>query len=453
MKIHFYGAAGEVTGSCFLVETQDKKFLVDCGVFQGVHEADERNHEPFLFDPTELTAVILTHAHIDHSGRVPMLVARGFRGPIFCTEPTAALVKLMWEDMVEIMRNSFVREQHAMLYEEADVERAVAQLRGMKYGERAEIAPEVEAVLHDAGHIFGSAFVEVRAHAHTLVFSGDIGNDDVPILRNTEKISKCDLLVCEATYGDRTHAPVARRRDDLRRVIVDAVKRGGALMIAAFSIERTQEILFEMDQLIEHERVLPRVPVYLDSPLAIRANAVYRQFTSYYDEAAAAEWKAGDDFLDFPGLHVTPSVAESKTINNAPNPKIIIAGSGMLSGGRISHHLVRYLPDPKSTLLLVSYQAEGTLGRKIQDGSPSVTINGEPVPLKCHLERIDSYSAHGDQKKLLQWVGGGSAGGKKPARVVVVHSDPPAAAAFVSLLDSRLHIPAEAARPGQVIEI
>lgn len=450
MKIHFFGAAGEVTGSCYLVEAQNTKILIDCGVFQGVQAADERNHEPLPFDPTTLDAVIVTHAHIDHCGRVPMLVQRGYRGPIYATEPTAALLRLQWEDMLEIMRSDFARTQRAPLYEEADVEKAENLCRGFNYYKEVVVAPDVSFVFHDAGHIFGSAFVELKAHGHTAVFSGDIGNDHVPILRNTDALVACDILVCEATYGDRLHAPARQRRDDLRRVIVEALQRGGALMIAAFSIERTQEILFEMDQLIEHERALPRVPVYLDSPLAIRANDVYKKFPEYYDVEAAAEWKAGDDFLDFPGLHSTLSVGESKRINSAPNPKIIIAGSGMLSGGRITHHLLRYMPDPKSTLLMVSYQAEGTLGRKIQDHAPQVTINGEPVPVRCHIERIDSYSAHGDQNKLLQWV---QSGPTRPKQVVVVHSDPPAAAEFVGLLSGQVGLAASAARLGQVVEI
>lgn len=450
MKVQFLGAAGEVTGSCYVVESHEKKVLIDCGLFQGTQMADQRCHDAFAFDPTQLEAVILTHAHIDHCGRIPQLFARGFRGPVYATEPTAELAKLQWDDMLHLMEEKQKRENHPPLYNEQDVSRAKAAVIGLPYGRRMGVAEGIEFILHDAGHIFGSAFVELRGGGHTVVFSGDIGNDNVPIVRETEPLVPCELLVTEATYGDRTHEPTTRRREDLRRVIIESIKRGGTLMIAAFSLERTQEILFELDQLIEHERALPRIPIFLDSPLAIRANEVYRKFTSYYDEAAAAEWKAHDDFLDFPGLRVTTTVAESKVINGTPGPKIIIAGSGMLAGGRIMHHLMRYLPDPNSTLLLVSYQADGTLGRKIQERSHMVTIHGEQIPVRCHVEKIDSYSAHGDQEKLLRWM---VSGPSAPKRVVVTHSDPPAASEFCAIAREKNHVQIEAAQTGQVVEL
>lgn len=450
MKIHFFGAAGEVTGSCFLVESHDVRVLIDCGLFQGAHDADSRNRAPFVFDPTTLDAVIVTHPHLDHCGRVPQLVARGYRGSIFATEPATALMHLQWDDTLQIMHAQAAREGKDPLYEDPDVERARRQTRALRYGDRQAIRDDVTFTLHDAGHIFGSAFIELRGGAHTVVFSGDIGNDDVPIIRNTQPLSACDVLVTEATYGDRTHASPHGRREQLRKIILQAIARGGALMIPAFSLERTQEILYELDALIEQEHALPRVPIYLDSPLATAANEVYRAFPKYYDEDAAAQVRRGNDFFSFPGLHVTRTVAESKQINGAPNPKIIIAGSGMMNGGRIVHHLMRYLPDPKSTLLVVSYQAEGTLGRKIVERSPLVTINGERIPVRCHMERIDAYSAHGDQEKLLRWM---VSGPRKPGQVVVVHADPPSATAFVQLVERTHHVTAHAARAGEVMEL
>lgn len=450
MKVHFFGAAGEVTGSCFMVEHHETKILIDCGLFQGTQLADERSHAPFPFDPTTVSAVIVTHAHIDHCGRVPQLFARGFRGAVFASEPTGALIKLQWDDMLHIMTNQSKHGGSSMLYEAQDVARAVAAVSGVPYGRVVECAPQMKFILHDAGHILGSAWVELHVDDRTIVFSGDIGNDNVPIIRETEPLVACDLLVTEATYGDRVHASGASRAEQLRAVVIDAVKRGGALMIAAFSLERTQEILYELDRLIERDHALPRVPIFLDSPLAIDANEVYRHSVNYYDAAAAAEWKRGNDFFEFPGLHVTRTVTESKVINGTPNPKIIIAGSGMLSGGRITHHLMRYLADARSTLLFVSYQAEGTLGRKILEQSRSVSIHGEQIPVRCHLARIDSYSAHGDQEKLVRWIGSGPS---RPSHVVVVHADPPAAAEFVQLVGARLRVPAEAARAGQVLEL
>lgn len=450
MKVHFFGASGEVTGSCYLLEYGDKKVLIDCGLFQGTEMADERSHAAFAFDPTQLSAVIVTHAHIDHCGRVPQLFARGYRGPVYATEPTGDLIKLQWDDMLSIMQQRYYRENHPMLYEEADVARAAAAIKGYYYNNPISIEGGLTVTFHDAGHIFGSSWVNLEYNGKTIVFSGDIGNDNVPIIRETESLVPCDVLVTEATYGDRTHEHTPRRREQLRASIIEAIKRGGTMMIAAFSIERTQEVLYELDQLIERERALPRIPIYLDSPLAIRANEVYQQYRAYYDEAAAAEWKRGNNFFEFPGLHATLTVAQSKVINSAPNPKIIIAGSGMLSGGRITHHLMRYLSDPKSTLLLMSYQAEGTLGRKIQSHAHSVSINGEQIPVRCFVDELHSYSAHGDQDKLLRWMVSGKT---KPGRVVVVHADPPAAEAFVELARARNGVVCEAAKPGQIVEI
>ena len=302
MKIHFFGAAGEVTGSCYMVETPETKILVDCGLFQGSHEADQKSHGDFDFNPEEIQGVVITHAHIDHCGRVPLLFARGYRGPVYATEPTAELIKLQWDDILHIMEE---RERHSNMppsYDLNDVAHAKAAIVAFPYGKKSSISKDISFVFHDAGHIFGSSFVELHADGKTAVFSGDVGNDNVPIVRETEPLVPCDVLITEATYGDRTHTPVTQRRDELRRIIIDAIKRGGTLMIAAFSLERTQEILFELDQLIERDRTLPKIPIYLDSPLAIRANEVYRKFTSYYDEVAAAEWRRGNDFLIFPDL-------------------------------------------------------------------------------------------------------------------------------------------------------
>ena len=453
MHIQFCGASGEVTGSCFMVESEGKKILVDCGMFQGSEHAATSNTDPFLFDATEISAVLVTHAHIDHCGRVPLLFERGFRGPVYATEPGAALIRLQWDDMLGVMTTEHRKHGNPMLYQQPDVDRANTKLVPKKYSEKILLGAPGEdffAIFHDAGHIFGSAFIELHVHGKVAVFSGDMGNDDVPIVKNSENLVDCDVLVMEATYGDRLHGSPRQRREDLRKIIIESVKRGGALLIPAFSIERTQEILFEFNQLIEFEHALPRIPIFLDGPLAIHANAVYRAFPQYYDSEAAAKWKAGDYFLDFPGLKVTLTTEESKTINSTPNPKVIIAGSGMMSGGRIMHHLMRYLSDPNSTVALVSYQAEGTLGRRVQDRAPMVTINGEQIPVRCHIERLDSYSAHGDQNKLLAWAGSAP---HKPGRIIIVHADPSSASTFAELVTVRLKIPVQVARFGEIADI
>lgn len=449
MKIHFLGAAGEVTGSCFLVEKSEKKYLVDCGMFQGSTSENEKNSAPFAFDPTKIDAVFLTHAHLDHCGRIPQLFAAGYRGPVYATAPTAELASLMWEDALGIMQSEATYAGRPMLYHEMDVKRAQAALHPVKYQQLLNV-DDAQFTFHDAGHILGSAWLEIWLGGKSVVFSGDIGNDQVPIICETEKLAATDLLVMESTYGDRTHVPTTRRRDALREVVMDAMQRRGMLLIAAFSLERTQEILYEFDQLVEHDRILPRVPIYLDSPLAIRANKVYRDFPDYYDAEAAAEWLAGDDFLNFRDLKVTLSVAESKLINDAPNPKIVIAGSGMLNGGRVAHHLLRCLPNPQSTLLLVSYQASGTLGRRILDGAPSVVVNGDLIPVKCKVVHLDAYSSHGDQEKLLRWA---LSADKPPKKVALVHGDRLAAEALENILSTEHGLATEVPQLGSILEL
>lgn len=440
MRIHFFGGAREVTGSCFLLESADHRVLVDCGLFQGHEDAADRNLHAFPFDPTILDAVFVTHAHLDHCGRVPKLFASGYRGPVYATEPTSDLMQIMWKDALSVMKYHHERGRVQLVYEDIDVERASASRHGVKYNEHIALSKNISITFHDAGHILGSSWLEIKWDDKTIVFSGDIGNDDVPIVNDTESLVSADALVIEATYGDRTHSLPKMRRNELREVVIDAIQRGGALMIAAFSLERTQEILFEFDQLIEHDRALPAIPIYLDAPLAIRANDIYKKYPQYYDETAAAEWRAHDDFFTFPGLQQTPTTEQSKKINEAKNPKIIIAGSGMLEGGRITHHLRRYLSDPKSTLLLVSYQAEGTLGRKILDGARTVVIHGDKVPVHCKIVRIDSYSAHGDQDKLLRWIHSAPV---LPKRVYAVHGDFSALQTFSDTIAEKLGVHTE----------
>ncbi len=418
MKLTFYGAAQEVTGSCILIDTGKTRVLVDCGLFQGASLAYQRNLEPFKFDPRSLDAVILTHAHIDHIGRFPKLVKEGFHGRAFVTHPTRLLAKLMWLDAGKVMKDDAKRLGKPPVYSVDDIWPAYDCLHGMEYDTDIKVSGDLSFRFREAGHIFGSAFVEILSGGRKLVCSGDIGNDYVPILRPTEPIRDADYVVMESTYGDRVHEEPQARIKLLKQAVLDTVKRKGVLMIPAFSLERTQEILYELNDMVESGQ-LPHIPFFLDSPLAIKVLPIYHQFPQYYNRAAR-ELAQSDDFFEFPGLHVTRKPAESRSISQVPPPKVIIAGSGMMHGGRIMHHLVEYLNNPRNTLLVVGFQAAGTLGREVLEGANRVHIDHEEILVKARVEAINAYSAHADQLKLLRWVVSGTS---KPKKVILTHGD------------------------------
>ncbi len=434
MKLSFHGAAGEVTGSCNLLDTGQQKILVDCGMFQGSHFNEDKNHEPLPFDPSELSAVIVTHAHLDHTGRLPLLIRGGFTGNFYATPATIELTKLVLEDALHIMNENNLKYGTPVLYDSADVAAVEQSFKPLDYHE--EIKREgVFIKFHDAGHIFGSAFAEIQAAGKKIIFSGDIGNVDVPLIRDTDALPKdADVLVCESTYGNRLHEPSRQRYEIIEGLFKEALGRGGVLMIPSFALERTQELLYALNDLIDVKNKLPRVPIFLDSPLAINATQVYRRHTEYYDREATELLLSGDDLFQFPGLKMTATREESKTINAVPSPKIIIAGAGMMNGGRIQHHAMRYLPDKNSTLLIIGYQSVGTVGRRILDGAPFVKIFGEKIPVKCRVQAIGALSAHADQKKLLEWIGGA---GNLPKKIILNHGEPEASAALAAELAKR----------------
>ncbi len=447
MRISFFGASREVTGSCYLVESAKGKILIDCGMFQGCKLCGAQNFADFPFDASEIDAVCVTHAHLDHTGRIPKLVKAGFKGKVYATPPTAKLATLVLEDAYKIMLSDFKREYRPMLYEEADIKTALKSFVGATYNKPVKIK-DFTVTFKDAGHIFGSSFIEVRTEdGKSAAFSGDLGNEGTQILMPTERLGAVDALIIESTYGNRIHEDESTRESKLKTVIERTIKQKGVLIIPAFAIERTQQLLYELNHLIEN-KLIPRVPIYLDSPMAIKATAVVEEYPQYYDQAAYKLIASGDDMFDFPGLTSTLSKDESKTINFAAKPKVIIAGSGMMNGGRILHHLIRYLGDASTTVLIVGYQAEGTLGRQLYRGDKTVEIYGERINVKAKIESIGAYSAHADQNKLVDWIKSAEA---MPKRVFCTHGEEGAATALATRVQNELGIESDAPRYGDSI--
>jgi metallo-beta-lactamase family protein len=429
MKLTFYGGTGEATGSNYILEAAGAdgkavKIMVDCGLHQGGHYAERENFEPFAYDPSEIAAVFVTHSHLDHIGRLPSLVRAGFAGKIYSTGATKDFAELMLIDSEHLLMNEAEREGKMPLYNNDDIAHTRHLWHGLNYHEKISVGP-FTVELFDAGHILGSAIYKIDVTEHnsatneqkikTIVFSGDLGNFPAPIIGTTEFIdTPVDYCVVESTYGDRVHENVDARKEQLEHAVEETVKAGGTLMIPTFAMERTQELLYHMHQLFEEKR-LPRVPVFIDSPLAIKLTEVYKKHESYFNAATRAEdsraiVRTGDDILNFPGLRLTLTTEQSKEINDVPPPKVVIAGAGMSNGGRILHHEQRYLSDPKSMILFVGYQAVGSMGRQILDsardglGSGEVRIFGETIPVRCHVINIPGYSAHADQPRLLEWL-------------------------------------------------
>lgn len=428
MKLTFYGATEQVTGSCFLLETDGAKVVIDCGAVQGERMCSKTNLDALPFDPTTVDAVLVTHAHFDHTGRLPQMVAQGFKGSIFMTPPTKGITEIVLEDSLNVMRENAKKCGDPVPFNEDELRAAVARMKGVNYHTAFQPASGVSAMFFDAGHILGSSFITLDVDGKRIIFSGDLGNDDVPILPDTEAIDHADVVVCESTYGSKDHDPVSMRADALAEFVRTVIGRGGTVLIPAFSVERTQEILYELDLLVT-ARKIPSVPFYLDSPLAIRATELYRHFSSYleFDHPASQD----GDFFSFPSLHETLSQQESMAINNDRRPKVIIAGNGMMTGGRILHHMTRYLSDEKSGVLIVGFQAPFTMGRRIQEGAKEVRIHNERVPVMATIHTIEAFSAHGDRRKIAKWLH--PQNGSLP-KVFLVHGENDTKAAFAQYL-------------------
>lgn len=449
MRLTFCGGAGQVTGSNYLLESKNgEKILIDCGLSQGGRFAEEDNFKPFPYDPKEIKAVLVTHAHVDHIGRIPQLVKQGFQGPVYSTPPTRDFAELLLLDSEHILSKESRAAGHDPIYETEDIEATMEIWEGVPYHKMFQIGG-FNIELFDAGHVLGSAFYRVHVDGKSIIFSGDVGNSPAPIIRDLEDLPESDYMLLESTYGGRVHDGADTRQKDLKEAIVETIKAGGVLMIPAFALERTQDLLFYLDTLVESGQI-PSVPIYMDSPLAIKLTAIYEKYRSYFNEASAAEIALGNDILKFPGLHSCLTSEESKAINNVPAPKVIIAGSGMSNGGRILHHEMRYLSDPKSCLLIVGYQARGTLGRRIQDGDKVVRIFGVEVQVRAKIRSMNSYSAHADGPHLLAWL--------KPRRdtlkkVFMIHCEEDQGDYLAGKIKSELGVEAHVPVQGEVVEL
>jgi metallo-beta-lactamase family protein len=421
LSIRFLGAAQTVTGSCFLVENDSQRVLVDCGLVQGQTELTARNRLPFEFDPKALDAVVLTHAHLDHTGLVPRLVAEGFHGRILTTGITKELLPILWEDAVRIQDDS--------LYTESDVNHAIARCEGHRYGKMVELNASCRVRFSDAGHILGSAIVELWLGGRKIVFSGDLGHRGKPILRDPTIIEAADTLVLESTYGDRNHKALPDTISELGRVIRETQNVGGTVVLPVYAIGRSQDILYVIYQLTS-SGVLDKPRVFLDSPMAIRAAEVYGRHIEAFDEEAANLIRKPPKNPRAPQVTFTETVAASRSIGRIRRA-IVLAGSGMCEGGRVQDHLARCLPDPDRSVIVTGYQAEGTLGRRLVDGVPRVTIHGKIIDVRAKVHTINGLSAHADQGGLLEWVGAFQA--PRP-RILLVHGEPEKMAALASAL-------------------
>jgi metallo-beta-lactamase family protein len=507
ITIRFLGAAGGVTGSQFLLTAGGRRVLVDCGMFQGGMEEIARNRMGFSYEPGAIDAVLLTHAHNDHIGRLPALVRAGYRGPVVTTDATADLAEIVLTDSAHLQQYAAERwkrhhpeeaaakaaggeseaaatetepemadraaemakepgpppmrtESHAPLYDVEDVRRTIELVRSAPYATAVAVTDGIEATFHDAGHILGSAIIELRVRdpvggERTVVFSGDLGRDDTPILRDPAPLTHADAVIVESTYGDREHAPATQAIDELTAVVNEVAAQGGVLLIPAFAIGRTQHLVWLLDDLVRRGRVR-HLPLFIDSPMACEANDVYLRHPEGYDAETLGLLQSGDSPLVYPGQACTTSVEASKAIVGSTRPFILVSASGMLTGGRILHHLKDLLPDAATTLLFIGYQGEGTLGRHLADGGKEARIDGQTWPVRCRVKTISGLSAHADQAELDAWIGhfgrAGQADGR-PRAVYVTHGEPQAAGAFAARIGRDLGVAAQVPALGETVTL
>lgn len=399
MEITFLGASGTVTGSSYLLTNKKKEnILIDCGMFQGIEGEDTLNSQPFPFSTIALEGVFVTHAHLDHCGRLPLLIKSGFNGKIYTTQATKDIMEISLMDAASIQEEEGKEEKKPILYTKEDVLELIKKVEIVQYDNSIQLGTYT-ITFRNAGHILGSASIEISSDSHTIIFSGDLGNSPERLIQPTEQIKKADTVIMESTYGNTTHSQ-ENAHDTLLKEITAIENSGGVLLIPAFSIERTQEILHILSHLFEEKKISSDMPVFLDSPMAISVTEVFKKYTRLY----STELSHDKNPFNFPSLVCTPTTKESKAILDAYSPKIIIAGSGMMSGGRILHHLHNYLASPTTRVLIVGYQAVGTLGRILEEGAKNVHIYHDEIEVKATITKMEAFSSHADQPILLSWL-------------------------------------------------
>ncbi len=469
MKIHFLGATETVTGSCFLFRTEKSTFLMECGLFQGDDWVVEKNKEPFLFDPGTVDFMILSHAHIDHSGRIPLLVRQGFEGPIYATKATADLAEIMLRDSANIQefeardanernKRRIKREirgrkaqkealqelkEEVPLYVKEDAEKTLQQFQGLDYEKTFEPVSGVKVRFLESGHLLGSSIVELwiteNGKTTKVVYTGDLGRRYRPILRDPATVEEADVLLLEATYGDRLHEKMEESEASLQKILVETLNRGGNVIIPSFAVGRTQELIYLFNQYSRQEgpvaRVLDGTSIYVDSPMATSATEVFRRHPDLFDEETRTLILSGITPLDFNKLDFTRTKKQSIALNYVEEPKIIISSSGMCEAGRILHHLKHNLTDPAASIVMVGFQAPGTLGRELRDGASSVELFGETVPVLAQVHALDGFSGHADYEDLLEWLGYLKT---PPRRLFLVHGEDNAKEAFAAMVREEL---------------
>lgn len=474
MKIQFCGATKTVTGSCYYVDTGTIKFLVDCGAYQGSNEQEAMNYDPFPFNPSDIDFVFLTHAHFDHCGRLPVLVKQGFHGRIVCTQPTRDLAKVVLLDAANIQEEDYERwitrakeggqSQYAAeegsieankkpLFTVADVETMMNFFEVYPYSTSVNINDSFEFRLRDAGHILGSAIMEFwiktdAGRTRKLVFSGDLGQPGARIVKDPDMIREADYVVCESTYGNRVHRDRNETLLELLAILQQAQKDEGNVLIPAFAIERAQELLYEINLFVE-SRLLSGLPIYLDSPMASKSTEIFKQYPDFYDEDAKRLLAKGDDPFAFAGLHIIEDAEESKRLISKRGI-VLMAGSGMCTGGRIMHHLKNNIENSKTHIVFVGYQVQGTLGRKIVDGEKTVRIFGRSYQNNSHIHTLGGFSAHADQNDLMYWLGGF---GHTPKQIFLVHGEETVAEGFADKVYHELQIDTHVPNLNEVIDL
>ncbi len=456
MQITFLGAAGCVTGSSYLVEGSGTRFLVDCGLFQGLPAEELKNFDDFAFNPADIDFMILTHAHIDHSGRIPLLVKRGFKGQIFCTFPTRDLAEILLQDSAKIQEADVTWENKKRqraglpkqdpLYSTEDAISALSYLYPIPYHHVFAASDSVHFTLYNAGHLLGSAFVEIKmienGTPRTLVFSGDLGAKDVPLLKPLETLGEADILIIESTYGNRYHKNPEYRIKSLIETIVSTAEKGGTTLIPSFAVGRTQEIIFEMHAYIEDQGLKDKfleIPVYADSPLAIEATSLFLKHTDELNSKVHALIQNHENPLKMPNLKLVKNPEESIALNRISTPKVILSASGMCDAGRIQHHLKHYLWKPETSVVFVGYQAEGTLGRLIKEGADHVRILDADVKINANIVTIEGFSGHADLEDLSKWL----THFKKIGRVFVTHGEKEASTHLKQVIEAMHNCPVD----------